>query len=118
MQNTNETITRQTPFEELPELLRPKEVRSFTDVGRNAVYEAIKSGELPYRKIGVRATLENDVFRIHGTIREDGKEYLVKRGFFSGVDVINQSKDNRVGFKDMLKRIKRISSSKGGPIVK
>jgi hypothetical protein len=32
--------------------------------------------------------------------------------------VINQSRDNRVGFKDMLKRIKRISSSKGGPIVK
>ncbi len=38
--------------------------------------------EFPYRKIGVHATLENDVFRIHGTIREDGKEYLVKRGFF------------------------------------
>ncbi len=74
--------------------------------------------EFPYEKIGVRATLENDVFRIHGTIQEDGKEYLVKRGFFSGVDVINQSRDNRVGFKDMLKRIKRISSSKGGPIVK
>ncbi len=74
--------------------------------------------EFPYEKIGVRATLENDVFRIHGTIREDGKEYLVKRGFFSGVDVINQSRDNRVGFKDMLKRIQRISSSKGGPVVK
>ena len=74
--------------------------------------------EFPYRKIGVHATLENDVFRIHGTIREDGKEYLVKRGFFSGVDVINQSRDNRVGFKDMLKRIKRITDSKGGPIVK
>ena len=74
--------------------------------------------EFPYRKIGVHATLENDVFRIHGTIRKDGKEYLVKRGFFSGVDVINQSRDNRVGFKDMLKRIKRITDSKGGPIVK
>ena len=73
--------------------------------------------EFPYRKIGVHATLENDVFRIHGTIREDGKEYLVKRGFFSGVDVINQSRGNRVGFKDMLKRIRRITDSKGGPIV-
>lgn len=52
MKNTNGTITRQTSFEELPELLRPKEVRSFTGVGRNAVYKAIKSGELPYRKIG------------------------------------------------------------------
>jgi len=52
MKNTKETITRRTPFGELPELLRPKEVRSFTGVGRNAVYAAIKSGELPYRKIG------------------------------------------------------------------
>lgn len=74
--------------------------------------------EFPYEKIGVHATLENDVFRIRGTIQEDGREYLVKRGFFSGVDVINQSKDNRVGFKDMLKRIKRITDSKGGPVVK
>ena len=74
--------------------------------------------EFPYRKIGVHATLENDIFRIHGTIREGGKEYLVKRGFFSGVDVINQSRDNRVGFKDMLKRIKRITSSKRGPVVR
>ena len=74
--------------------------------------------EFPYKKIGVHATLENDVFRIHGTILEDGREYLVKRGFFSGVDVINQSKENRVGFKDMLKRMKRITSSKGGPVVR
>ncbi len=74
--------------------------------------------EFPYRKIGIRATLENDVFRINGTIRENGKEYLVKRGFFSGVDVINQSKENRVGFKDMLSRIKRITDSKGGPVIK
>ena len=74
--------------------------------------------EFPYQKIGVHATLENDVFSINGTIHEDGREYLVKRGFFSGVDVINQNKDNRVGFKDMLKRIKRITSSKGGPVVR
>jgi len=42
----------------------------------------------------------------------------VKRGFFSGVDVINQSRGNRVGFKDMLKRIKRITDSKNGPVVR
>ncbi|HKI49034.1 MAG TPA: hypothetical protein VKA69_06885, partial [Desulfobacteria bacterium] len=74
--------------------------------------------EFPYEKIGVHATLENDVFRINGTIQENGNEYLVKRGFFSGVDVINQSKENRVGFKDMLKRIKRITDSKEGPVIK
>ncbi len=74
--------------------------------------------EFSYEQIGVQATLQNDVFRIHGTIRENGKEYLVKRGFFSGVDVINQSKDNRVGFKDMLKRIKRITDAKSGPVIR
>ena len=73
--------------------------------------------EFSYEKIGVRATLQNDIFRIHGAIRENDKEYLVKRGFFSGVDVINQSKDNRVGFKDMLKRIKRITDAKSGPVI-
>jgi hypothetical protein len=67
--------------------------------------------ELPYEKIGIRARLENDVFRINGTIRQDGKEYLVKRGGLAGVDVVNQNPDNRIGFKDMLKRLKRVSSA-------
>ena len=52
MKNTNGAITRQTPFEELPELLRPQEVRSYLGLGANAVYKALKRGELPHRKIG------------------------------------------------------------------
>jgi hypothetical protein len=71
----------------------------------------------PYEKIGIRANLENDVFTVNGTIREGGTEYLVKRGSFSGVDIVNQNPDNRISFKDMVKRIKRIGS-KGGPVVK
>jgi hypothetical protein len=71
--------------------------------------------ELPYEKIGIRARLENDVFRINGTIKEDGKEYLVKRGGLGGVDVVNQNPDNRIGFKDMLKRLKRVTSARQGP---
>ena len=74
--------------------------------------------KFPYKKIGVHATLENDIFRINGTIREDGQEYLVKRGGFSGVNVVNQNPDNRIRFKDMVKRIKRITTTKGGPVVK
>jgi hypothetical protein len=74
--------------------------------------------EFPYKKIGVRAILENDVFRINGTVREGGVEYLIKRGGFSGVNVVNQNPDNRTSFKDMVKRIKRIASSKGGPVIK
>lgn len=74
--------------------------------------------EFPYEKIGIHATLENDVFRINGTIKEGGKEYLVKRGFISGVNVINQNPDNRVSFKDMIERLKRVTSSKTGPVVR
>jgi len=73
--------------------------------------------KFPYEKIGIRANLENDVFTVNGTIREGGTEYLVKRGSFSGVNVINQNPDNRISFKDMVKRIKRIGS-KGDPVVK
>jgi hypothetical protein len=73
--------------------------------------------KFPYEKIGIHANLENDVFTVNGTIREGGTEYLVKRGRFSGVNVVNQNPDNRISFKDMVKRIKRIGS-KGGPVVK
>ena len=73
--------------------------------------------EFPYKKIGVHATLDNDIFRIHGTIKEDGKEYLVKRSGLSGVNVINQNPDNRIRFQDMVKRIKRIVAGNSGPVI-
>jgi hypothetical protein len=73
--------------------------------------------EFPYEKIGLRASLENDVFRINGTIREGGKEYLVKRGGFSGVDIVNQNPDNQISFKDMLKRIKRVTADGTQPVI-
>ncbi len=74
--------------------------------------------QFPYRKIGVHASLKNDIFRINGTIKEGGKEYLVRRGALWGVDVINQSTDNRTSFRDMSKRIKRVSEGSRGPVVK
>lgn len=74
--------------------------------------------EFPYEKIGVHATLENDVFKINGTIREGDTEYLIKRGLLSGVNVVNRNPDNQVSFKDMIKRIQRIKTSKNGPIIK
>lgn len=74
--------------------------------------------KFPYENIGVKASLENDVFRINGTIKEGDKEYLIKRSSFSGVNVVNQNPDNRISFKDMVKRIKRVTSSKGGPVIK
>jgi hypothetical protein len=74
--------------------------------------------ELPYEKIGISAVLENDVFRINGTIREQGKEYLIKKGGFSGVDVIIGSPgSNTISFKDMVRRIKRVADSEQGPVI-
>lgn len=74
--------------------------------------------EFPYEKIGVHALLQNDVFRINGTIHDDGKEYLVKRSGFSGVNVVNQNPDNRIRFKDMVKRIQRVTASRSGPVIR
>jgi hypothetical protein len=67
--------------------------------------------EYPYSKIGIRCALKNDQFSVRGTIHEDGKEYLVRRGFLRGVDVVNQNPENIISFKDMQERIARIHRS-------
>jgi len=72
---------------------------------------------LPYSRMGIRAVLKNDLFRINGIIKEDNVEYIIKRGGLFGVNIVNQNPDNRISFKDMVKRIKRISAprdEKGG----
>ncbi|MBS1238316.1 MAG: putative rane protein, partial [Deltaproteobacteria bacterium] len=69
-------------------------------------------GEFPYDKIAIQASLENDVFRIDGPLREGNKVYLVKRSGLSGVNVVNQDPDRQISFKDMVKRIKRVTASK------
>jgi hypothetical protein len=73
--------------------------------------------EFPYEKIGIRASLENDLFRINGTIREGGTEYYVKGSGVPRVNIINVNPDNQIRFKDMVKRIRRIASSKRGPVI-
>jgi len=71
-----------------------------------------------YSRIGIRAILENDVFRVNGTIREGGEEYLVKRSGISGVNVVNRNPDNRISFKDMVKRIKRAISPESRAVIR
>lgn len=68
--------------------------------------------EFPYQKIGFECGLKNDVFTVRGLIHEDGVEYLVKRRFFAGIDVINGNPDNRIGFSDMLERAKRVTGER------
>ena len=68
--------------------------------------------EFPYEKIGFECRLKNDVFAVRGLIHQDGVEYLVKRRFFTGIDVINGNPDNRIGFSDMLERAKRVTDER------
>jgi excisionase family DNA binding protein len=46
------TITRTTPVNELPELLRVEEAATFLGVSRGLIYEMVKRQELPSLKLG------------------------------------------------------------------
>ncbi|MFB3816468.1 MAG: hypothetical protein ACE147_02280 [Candidatus Methylomirabilales bacterium] len=65
--------------------------------------------EYPYSRIGLRCVLRNDQFTVRGTIHEGGKEYLVRRGWLRGVDVVNQNPDNVISFRDMQERLRRLA---------
>jgi hypothetical protein len=67
----------------------------------------------PYEKIGVRCSLLNDVFTLRGLIEERGVEYLVRRVWPFGINIINRDPNKQISFKDMAGRLKRISSSEG-----
>ena len=67
--------------------------------------------EFSYSKIGISCRLKNDVFELHGLYRKGDREYLVKRGFFGGVNVINMNPKGKISFRDMLDRLKRIGKS-------
>ncbi|MEW5735202.1 MAG: hypothetical protein AB1921_10125 [Thermodesulfobacteriota bacterium] len=69
--------------------------------------------DFPYQELGFSCTLRNDVFSIRGLVHENGMEYLVKRPFFRGINVVNRNRDNTISFSDMLKRIKRVSERTG-----
>jgi hypothetical protein len=71
--------------------------------------------KFPYSRIGIRCDLTNDQFSVRGTIHEDGKEYLVRRGILRGVDVVNQNPENVISFKDMAERIDRVWASQAEP---
>jgi len=64
--------------------------------------------KFPYQKIGIKCSLKNDNFFIHGLIKRDNMEYLVKRRIF-GIDVVNRSPGQKVAFKEMMDRVKKIS---------
>ncbi len=65
----------------------------------------------PYSRIGISCSLKNDVFELHGLTRKNGVEYLIERGFWGGVNVVNMNPEGRISFADMVDRLKRIASS-------
>ena len=64
-----------------------------------------------YKEIGILCSLKNDNFTLKGTIREKGKELLVKKDWIFGISVVNAQPDNQISFQDMLSRLKRIGKS-------
>jgi hypothetical protein len=91
---------------------------SILGTGSGAIGTVLRSGlnrffkEYPYSQIGIRCDLENDNFHIRGKIHEGGQEYLIRRGFLRGIDVINRDPGNTVSFRDMLERIGRVFKGK------
>jgi len=68
----------------------------------------------PYAKLGIYCKLENDVFTLRGTIHRRGVEYLIRRGLVGGIDVVNQNPDNRIRWRQMLRRLRAIRQGVGG----
>lgn len=90
---------------------------SIIGTGSSGISAVLNSGlnrffkAYPYSRIGIMCTLKNDTFRLRGTIHEGNTEYLIRKGLFRGIDVINQNPDNAISFRDMQERIGRIFKS-------
>jgi hypothetical protein len=64
-----------------------------------------------YKQIGIACSLKNDIFTLRGTVIEGGVQYLIRRATFFGIDVVNAKPVNKISFKDMLGRMKRVGQS-------
>jgi hypothetical protein len=100
---------------------------SILGTGSGGIGAVLKSGlnkffkEYPYSRIGIRCTLENDNFNIRGKIVEGGTEYLIRRAFLRGIDVVNRDPQNMVSFKYMQERGGRVFEKNrdgAGPTIK
>ncbi|WP_320172300.1 hypothetical protein [Maridesulfovibrio sp.] len=68
--------------------------------------------EFGYASLGLECTLDRDIFKIRGLIREDGIEYIIKKPLLFGINVVNSNPENLISFSDMLKRLKRVFENK------
>jgi len=87
---------------------------SIISTGSGAVSAILSTGvnrffkEYPYRDIGIRCSLADDIFSLRGLIHDGGIEYLVRKTWLRGIDIVNQNPDNSISFKDMAERVERI----------
>jgi hypothetical protein len=104
----------ETQESDLPQRVSVEAVESISTIGTGSAagLQGMFLGllkEFRYSRIGLACSLHNDRFRLQGAIHEGGTEYLVRRTFFGGIDVVNRNPDNEISFKDMRERIMRIS---------
>ncbi len=86
-----------------------KAINSLSKIGGGYVKIAIPFFKsFPYSTIGFYATLKNNRFSIHGLYKNKESEYIIKKGFLFGVNVVNMNKDSSISWDDMLERIKRV----------
>lgn len=72
--------------------------------------------EFSYARIGFQCILNNDRFQVRGLIHEGGVEYLIKKPFLTGINVVNGNPENFISFADMLERMQRVVKGPGtGP---
>ena len=90
-----------------------KAINSISKIGGGYTSMAIPFFKtFPYSKIGFYAKLKNGIFYLNGLYKERNREYIIKKVFLVGINVINMNKNNRIPWDDMLDRIKRVK--KGG----
>ena len=86
-----------------------KAVNSIASVGGGIASVAVPFFKtFPYSKIGFIAILKNGRFQIHGLYRDKNDEYIIKKGFLIGIDVVNMNRDNSIAWDDFVNRIKRV----------
>ncbi|MFC2167595.1 hypothetical protein ACFLRW_01335 [Acidobacteriota bacterium] len=102
----------------VPQLFSLKAVNDLTVLssGENSSMSTFKGlagivPNFPYARIGISSTLDNDTFTISGAIKEGTTEYLVKRPWLVGINVINRNPGKKISFKDMRNRLERIGKS-------
>ncbi|SKA73683.1 hypothetical protein SAMN02745704_00513 [Paucidesulfovibrio gracilis DSM 16080] len=110
------TLTAQTSGEgDFEKSVSLKAVNSLSVIGTGSGLGDVGVGlfasffeEFSYARIGFQCILNNDRFQVRGLIREGGVEYLIKKPFLTGINVVNGNPENFISFADMLERMQRV----------